>query len=62
MQKTAKEVAHLRISHNQKQQQEQCKRQTQKPANRPPEVVHTAPKTTTNKQSATALFRKRLKP
>jgi hypothetical protein len=50
MQKTAQEVAHFVTSHNQKQQHTQCKRQTQKPANRPQEVVHCKPKTTTNKQ------------
>jgi hypothetical protein len=50
MQKTAKEVTHFVTSHNQKQQQKQCIRQTQAAANRPREVVHCKPKTTTNKQ------------
>jgi hypothetical protein len=49
MQKTAKEVAHFVTSHNQKQQQEPSKRQTQTAANRPQEVVCTEPKTTTNR-------------
>jgi hypothetical protein len=50
MQNKAGEVTHSVTSHNQKQQHTQCKRQTQKPANRPQEVVHCKPKTTTNRQ------------
>jgi hypothetical protein len=50
MQKTAGEVTHPRTSHNQKQQQEPSKRQTQTAANRPQEVVHCKPKTTTNRK------------
>jgi hypothetical protein len=53
MQKRAQEVALAVTSHNQKQQQEQCKRQTQTPANRPQEVVHCKPKTTTHKIKVT---------
>jgi hypothetical protein len=50
MQGKAGEVTRAATSHNQKQQHEQCKRQTQTAANRPQEVVCTEPKTTTNKQ------------
>jgi hypothetical protein len=53
MQEKAGEVTHPRTSHNQKQQQEPSKRQTQKAANRSQEVVCTEPKTTTNKQKTT---------
>jgi hypothetical protein len=54
MQKTTKEVAHPATSHNQKQQHKQCNHKTQKPANRPQEVVYTEPKTTTNRKQPTA--------
>jgi hypothetical protein len=50
MQKTAKEVAFNRTSHNQKQQHKQSNHKAQTAANRPQEVVHCKPKTTTNKQ------------
>jgi 3-oxoacyl-[acyl-carrier-protein] synthase III len=46
-------VAPSVTSHNQKQQHTQTKHQTQTPPNRRREVVHTAPKTTTNKQKTT---------
>jgi hypothetical protein len=53
MQKTAKEVTHPATSHNQKQQHKQSKHKTQTTPNRPQEVVHCKPKTTTNKQKTT---------
>jgi hypothetical protein len=53
MQEKAGEVTHPRTSHNQKQQQKQSNHKTQKAANRPQEVVCTAPKTTTNRKQNT---------
>jgi hypothetical protein len=50
MQGKAGEVMLAVTSHNQKQQHKQRKRQTQTAANRPQEVVCTAPKTTTNRK------------
>jgi hypothetical protein len=50
MQGKAGEVTHSATSHNQKQQHKQRKNKAQAAANRPREVVHTKPKTTTNKE------------
>jgi hypothetical protein len=43
-------VTHSATSHNQKQQHKQRKNKAQAAANRPREVVCTAPKTTINKE------------
>jgi hypothetical protein len=52
MQKTAKEVMHAITSHNQKNHGNKPNTKCNQTQTAPAEVVHTAPKTTTNKKRA----------